>query len=99
LKTALFSSVEFFNDDLGFHIRRKFCVRVLSIEQFDTFELLLEKHLSHGLPTVKSIEFGCQILKQYYSKDNEFDKYKKLAITIERVNAVVNESLTSTTSC
>ena len=84
-----------FNDDLGFNIRRKYHVRVVSIEQFDTFELLLEKHLSHALPTVKSVEFACQILKQIYSKDNEFDKYQKLAIQIERVSAVVNESITS----
>ncbi|CAF1548383.1 unnamed protein product [Rotaria sordida] len=92
-------TVEFFNDDLGFNMRRKFCARVISIEQFDTFESLLEKHLLHALPTVKSIEFGCLILKQYYSKDNEFDKYKKLAINIERISAVVNELRTSATSC
>jgi hypothetical protein len=32
-------------------------------------------------------------------KDNEFEKYKKLAINIERVSAVINESRASTTSC
>ncbi len=91
--------VEFFNDDFGFNIRRKFCVRVISIEQFDTFQLLLEKHLLHALPTIKSIEFGCQILKEYYSKTNEIDKYKILAINIQRVSAMMNESRASTTSC
>ena len=91
--------VEFFNDELGFNMRRKFCIKVISIEQFDTFESLLEKYISNALPTVKSTEFGCQILKQYYSKENELDKYKKLAIHIERVSAVINEPRTSATSC
>ena len=90
-----FYLVEFFNDDLGFNIRRKYCVRVISLEQFNTFESLLEQHLSHALPTVKSIEFGCQILKQFYSEDNESEKYQKLAIQVERVSAVVNESIAS----
>ncbi|CAF1275851.1 unnamed protein product [Adineta steineri] len=51
-------TIEFFNDDLGFNIRRKFCVKVISVERFDTFELALEKHLSRALPTVKTVEFG-----------------------------------------
>ena len=76
---------------MGFDIRRKYCVRVLSIEKFNTFEELLDKHLSHGLPTVKSIELGCLILKKIYSKDNEYEKYQKLAIQIERVSAVSND--------
>lgn len=87
--------VEFFNDDLGFNTRRKYCVRVVSIEQFNTFESLLDKHLSHALPTIKTVGFGCQILNQIYSKDNESEKYQKLAIQIERVSAVVNESITT----
>lgn len=85
--------IEFYNDDLGFNIRRKFCVRVSLIEKFDTFEGLLDQHLSHALPTVKSVEFGCAILKQIYSKDNESERYSKLAIQIERVSAVTNESI------
>lgn len=88
-----FLSVEFYNDDLGFNIRRKFCIRVISIDTFDTFEALLEKHLSHALPTVKSIEFGCAILKKIYSKDNESERYTKLAIQIERISAVTNEPI------
>lgn len=80
-------------------MRRKFCVKVLSIEYFDTFEALLEKHLTNALPTIKTIQFGSQILTQYYSKESELDKYKKLAINIERVSAVLNEVRTSTTSC
>ncbi|CAF2127075.1 unnamed protein product [Rotaria magnacalcarata] len=92
-------TIEFFNDELGFNMRRKFCIKVISIEKFDTFELLLEKYISNALPTVKSIEFGCQILQQYYSKENELNKYKKLAINIERVSAVINEPRTSATSC
>lgn len=88
-----FHLVEFYNDDLGFGIRRKFCVRVISIEQFETFESLLDKHLLHALPTVKSVSFGCQILKQIYSKDNESDRYLKLAIQIERLSAVSNDPI------
>jgi len=61
--------------------------------------LLLEKHLSNALPTIKSIDFACQLLKQYYSKDNDFDKYKKLAIHIERVSTLVNISRSSSTAC
>jgi ASC-1-like (ASCH) protein len=89
--------VELYNDDLGFNVRRKFCVRVVSLEEFETFESLLEKHLLQALPTVKSVEFGCQILNQYYAKDNE--AMKKLAIKIERISAMVNVSLTTGSSC
>ena len=35
------------------------------------------------------------LVKQIYSKDNESEKYQKLAIQIERVSAVVNEPITS----
>ena len=85
--------VEFYNDDLGFNLRRKFCVRVLNVQRYPTFEALLEEHLSRGLPTVKSIDTGCQILKHIYSKDNEHEKHTKLAIQIERVSAVTNEPI------
>ena len=68
---------------------------MISIEQFETFESLLDKHLPHALPTVKTVPFGCEILKQIYSKDNESERYLKLAIQIERVSAVSNESIAS----
>lgn len=95
----IFLLVEFFNDDLGFNIRRKFCVRVISVETFETFESLLAAHLVQALPTVKTIEFGCQILNQYYSKDNETNNVKKLAIRIERISAVTNVPINSGSSC
>jgi ASC-1-like (ASCH) protein len=88
-ENLFFILVEFFNDDLGFNIRRKFCVRVLSIEQFVSWESLLDKHLSHALPTIKSIEFAEQIFKKLFP---QFDDYKKLAIHIKRVSTIVNVS-------
>ena len=96
---SFYSIVEFFNDELGFSVRRKFCVRVISIDQFDTFESALEKHLAHALPTIKSIEFGCQILKKSLSVDNATDKYGILAIHVQRISALMNECRASTTSC
>ncbi|CAF0966837.1 unnamed protein product [Didymodactylos carnosus] len=83
-------TIEFFNDDLG--LRRKFCIKVLNIEMFDTFEELLSKHLSQALPTVKTIENGVKILRKIYSQEDEL-KYKVAAIHVERISAVVNEDL------
>ncbi|CAF0841277.1 unnamed protein product [Adineta ricciae] len=94
-----YDKIEFFNDELGFNVRRKFCVRVISIDQFDTFESALEKHLAHALPTIKSIEFGCQILKKSLSVDNAAGKYGILAIHMQRISALMNECRASTTSC
>ena len=88
-RRSIFALVEFFNDDLGFNIRRKFCVRVLSIEQFDTWKSLLDKHLSNALPTIKTIEFAEEILKKLFP---EFVDYKILAIHIKRVSTVSNVS-------
>lgn len=74
--------IVFENNDLGFP--RSFRVKIISIQNYDTFESYLENEtLENCLPGIESMEEGISIYYKYYKKsDEELYKIKAFRLVV-----------------